>query len=105
MLTAISAAGGAVSYLLGGSAINDLKVPADHTTPSQTHDLVIRARVGQVTSYVLFPVTGLTTLWSTISTVKGVIKVAKFLKTQIPPVAPAAGALPGGMVAGFRGSF
>ena len=103
VLTALSAAGGAVLYWFGGNAQNELKDPSQHTTPDATHSLVVRARVGQVTSYVLFPVTGVTTLWSTISTIRGVLKIAKLAKP--PAVTVGAVPVPSGVVGGFAGRF
>jgi hypothetical protein len=104
VFTAIFAGGGAVSYELGGKAVNELKVPADHTTPLRTHSLVVQARAGQVVSYVLFPVTGITTLVSTINTIRAVRKIAK-LATMLPQVGLSAVPLPGGTAVGVLGGF
>lgn len=103
IITPIVAGGGAVLNVFGAHAADDLKDPSKHTTPDQTHSLVVKARVGQVMSYVLFPVTGLTTLWGTISTIRAVMKINKLAK---PPAAVVGVApLPGGMAASVVGRF
>ena len=104
VLTPIAAAGGALVYvLLGGNAINDLKDPSKHTTPDQTHDLVVRARVGQAVSGALFGFTGAFTAWGTISTVRTVMKLSKLAK--LPAMGASVVPLPGGMVVGVQGGF
>jgi hypothetical protein len=102
-LTAVSAALGAALYVFGGNAKNELAIPADHTTPSATHSLVVRARVGQVMSDVFFPVTGLAAAWGTVSTILAVRKVSKFI--TVPTVGLSAAPLPGGMAIGMEGRF
>jgi len=104
VLAPLSAVGGAlVNVLLGGNAINDLKDPSKHTTPDATHDLVVKARVGQVVSGVLFGVTGIFTLYGTIKTVKTVLKFKDMVK--VPPVALTVVPLPDGAAVGFSGKF
>ena len=95
---------------LGGAcvAIDERLTPGDavtlsFTAPSLWDPLVLRARVGQVVSDVLFPVTGLTTLWGTISTIRAVMKISKLAK--MPAVGLQAGPLPGGMAFGVHGGF
>src|SRR5689334_1104792 len=44
VLAPLTAAGGAALNVFGTNAVNDLKDPAKHTTPDQTHSLVVRAR-------------------------------------------------------------
>jgi hypothetical protein len=113
IITPITAGAGAAMTVFGNNAVKDLKDPSKHTTPSATHTLVVKARVGQVMSYVMFPVTGITTLWGTISTIRGVMKVSKMvndMKDKVPPTtAPTATVsvcpLPGGMGTFVQGSF
>lgn len=101
--TSVSAIVGAILNVFGGNAAKDLQDPAKHTTPDQTHSLVVRARVGQVVSGVMFGVTGASTVWGTISTVRAVMKIKAMVK--VPPVGVTAAPLPGGFVAGVGGRF
>jgi hypothetical protein len=81
VLTGVSAIVGAVVNVFGGNAANDLKDPSKHTTPDQTHSLVVRAR----------------------STVRVVLKISSAVK--LPPVGVSAVPLPGGMAIGVGGRF
>ena len=103
IITPIVAGGGAALSVFGTNAANDLKDPSKHTTPGETHSLVVQARVGQVVSYVLFPITGLTTLWGTVGTIRAVMKISKLAKP--PPVTAFAAPLPGGVALGAGGTF
>jgi hypothetical protein len=94
---------GLVFKFVGGDAINDLKDPSKHLTPDQTHSLVVRARVGQAVSGVLFGITGLTTAWAAFGTVRTILKLQKFAK--LPQVGVSAVPLPGGLAALAGGSF
>lgn len=102
-VTAAAAAGGGALYAFGQGAVDQLKIPADHTTPSATHSLVVRARVGQVFSAVLFPITGLAAVWGTVSTVRAVMKVSKAVKAA--PIGVSVGPVQGGLALGVDGRF
>jgi hypothetical protein len=104
ILTPVFAAGGALIFkLLGGQAIEDLKDPAKHTTPDQTHSLVVKARAGQIVGGVLFGVTGITTTVGTIKTIRAVMKMSKLIK--VPDVDVGAAPVTGGLVVGAQGRF
>ena len=102
-LTGVTAIVGAIVNVFGGNAIKELKDPSKHTTPDQTHSLVVRARVGQVVSGVFFGFTGASAAWGTFSTIRAVKKISSFIK--LPPVGVSAGLMPGGAGVGVQGEF
>jgi hypothetical protein len=104
VLTPVFAVAGAlVNVLLGGNAINELKDPSQHTTPDATHDLVVKARVGQVVSGALFGLTGIFTVYGTVKTVRVVLKFKDMVK--VPQVGVTIVPLPDGAALGVGGRF
>jgi hypothetical protein len=101
--TGVTAIVGAIVNVFGGNAASELKIPADHTTPGQTHTLVVHARIGEVVSGVFFGFTGASALWGTISTIRAVKKISSFV--TLPPVGVTAAPLPGGVALGLGGRF
>lgn len=103
----VSSIVGAVLNVFGANAANELKDPSQHTTPDQTHSLVVKARVGEVISGVMFVFTGASTVWGTISTVRAVMKISAAVKQQLPPVpvGVSVAPLPGGVAMGIGGRF